>query len=208
MRRAHATPATDDFFSTEEPKPRAARGAVTNEEKPIPADIEDPWSGEAASKPSTAGTLDDFLGRVVTSFLALDPDAEFEDIQRGLRLSVPGSRADRGTVQDALEEMEDLGRRAHALYSAAEASCAQSEVDRRMLHASLWARATAGAKKIKDKPTKEDIQSWMDSCLTEDVRALEVGKAASEAAVGHLKQLAVLCRDRADTLRTILRSMP
>jgi len=178
----------------------------------VPPKVDAKPSAEPAAKGAPAQSLEDFLTRVSTTFLKLDADAEFDAIQRALTLGVPGSRADRGTIADALEEAEDVARRAHLLFCACEASRAASNVDRRVTRASFWQRAKDGAiahaaASGGKAPTKEDIQAWLDASLSDEVRNLEVEEANSDAAVAHLKQLAVLCRDRADTLRTMIRGV-
>lgn len=153
-----------------------------------------------------------WLGRVVETIVAFDPEEMNERLKLELSLGSSGSSVATAELHDALERAQDNADDASALYVHAARTAAASDVDLRVIESALYQRASEQLEKEKadgDRKkaiTAKDVQSYMDIHYTEEVRDIETKKEANKRAVDHFENRARLWRDRARTLEALAQS--
>lgn len=166
--------------------------------------------------------VEDVFDRILTTVIDLDPESEFAALRMGLKLSESGSAVSAtspGGIQDALEEVQDMARRAHDLYCHVVVHVERSAVDLRIIESSLRERASAQLSeergmeveydekgKVSKKPkqiTEKDVANYMDTHFTDEVRALEAKRVGNRLIQESADELWKRYRDRARTLETL-----
>lgn len=163
--------------------------------------------------------VEDVFDRILEHVIDLDPEAEFEALRFGLKLAESGSAATPGAIQDALEEAQDMARRAHELYCHVAVNVERSSVDLRVIESTLRERAVAELKDErnasieydeKGKPiakpkqiTEGDVKAYADVHFTDEVRSIEGKRVGNKMILENAEQLSKLWRDRAKTLESL-----
>lgn len=177
---------------------------------PIPRDRRSP--DPQPDKPPQAGGGQQMTGyeRVIDRLFTVDVDAVYEQLEADLRLATKASRADYGTIVDALDVAEDNARLAMQLCVHAKVTRDAFLADLEVTESALREEATAIAQAQKEKGerskaiTNADIDAIIAARHSEEWRDLKDKRARAQRTCEYLERLAELWKERAKDLRAMV----
>jgi len=184
------------------------------DERPLPAGAPTPaprtLSGDTVAQSIDSLSLGAGYDRVVDRVFRIDADGEYAQLETRLKLSMRASRADYGSVVDALDEAEDLARRAMALYVNGKVAVAAFEIDARVIEGALREQAVSGLEAEKERGerkkaiTEGDVDGRIASMFPDEYRDLAVKRSKAKEVCVYFERLAELWKERARDLRAMV----
>ncbi|NJL44350.1 MAG: hypothetical protein HC945_03490 [Nitrosarchaeum sp.] len=152
--------------------------------------------------------------RIQSRLFSIDEWNEYEQLESELEIGKPGSRAEKGTLLDALEKAEVNSRRAHALYCNAVVARETFEIDARAIEGALREQARSDlvhmhkSGQLSKAPTKDDIDAHLAAKFTDKHRELSLRRTKMKQMVENLEHLADTWKRRRQTLDSMVRAAP
>lgn len=197
-----------EFVGADEPGPHnAPGGAPEGSEEAIAEGLGATNSGPKLGAPSMGAGFE----RIVERVFRVDILAEYEELERGLKLSKPAHRADYSELVDALDEATDNARRAHLLVVNGKVALEGFELDTTVILADMRAQATAALQREKEAGqrnktiTDADVETWMAHKFPDEWRETSGRRSKAKRMVEHLDRLADLWKDRRASLDTMVK---
>lgn len=151
----------------------------------------------------------DGFERITTRVFDLpNPEAEFDELERALKLGVQAYDA----IAIAVDSAEDNARRAHKLYVCARADAERFNIDATIVEAAMRTEALAELQRERDSGTRtkqitdSDIASKIAAMFPDEHRDLAEKRIKNRKMIEHLEAFAGLWRSRCYTLAKILES--
>jgi hypothetical protein len=158
-------------------------------------------------------SLDGGYARIVTRMIPSDPEGDYAELERKLRLrETAPHRAEQSAILDALDETQDCAWRAHCLYLGARVAYESFEIDARTVTSSMRDAATISLQEEKTRGTRSkqitdaDVEARMAEMFPDEWRSLSLRRVEARKAVDALEQLAKLWGSRSSTLEAELRT--
>lgn len=155
--------------------------------------------------------LDPAYARIVTRMVPTDPDGDYAELERKLRLrETAPHRAESSAIVDALDEAQDCAWRAHRLHLGARIAYEAFEVDAKVRVSALRDGATLALQDEKTRGvrskqiTDADVEAKMAELYPDEWGALTMDRLRARKAVDKLEEFAKLWSTRAQTLQAEL----
>ena len=149
--------------------------------------------------------------RIVTRMVPEDPEGDYDDLERKLRLRTsPAHRAEPSEIQDALDEAQHCAWRAHKLHIGARIAHEIVEADVKIRLAPMRDSASIAlqdekARGIRSKQiTDGDVEAKMAEMFHDEWREIQVERLRARKAVDKFEEFARLWGTRAQTLQAEL----
>lgn len=149
--------------------------------------------------------------RIVTRMVPEDPEGDYEELERKLRLRTsPAHRAEASEIQDALDEAASNAWRAHKLHIGARLAHEVCEADAKVKLAPMRDAATLALQdeKLKGVRSKQitdgDVEAKMAELYPDEWRSISVDRLRSRKAVDKFEEFARLWGSRAQALQAEL----
>lgn len=149
--------------------------------------------------------------RIVTRMIPEDPEGDYEELERKLRLRTsPAHRAETSEIADALDDAQSCAWRAHKLHIGARVAHEIAESDAKIRLAPMRDAASAAlqvekTKGIRSKQiTDADVESKMAEMFPDEWRSTEIARLRARKVVDKLEEFARLWGTRAQTLQAEL----
>jgi hypothetical protein len=219
--KAAAAPDT----STAPPRRARQRAAAEAEAPALPgmgevadqveADDEHKAQAEAARR-ATATTdpaelaLGSGYDRIVDTLFDLpDPYDTYQLVKRSLQLGTRASRADYGTLVDALDAAQDMADKAYDLYVNAKTAADSYEIDAKAIESGMRDQAMAALMeeykaKQRPSPKNDDVDAYMAAKFPDEWRDIQQRRGRARRMVRKLENLATRASERAKDLRQMV----
>jgi hypothetical protein len=164
----------------------------------------------ATADPSSLSMGDGYDRIVDTLFDLPDPHEEYLAVKQSLKLGTRASRADYGTLIDALDVSEDMAERAFALLVNAKVARDAYDIDARAIEAGMRDQANAALQAEKDAKTRSkaitdaDVTAYMAAKFPDEWRDIEARRGKARRTVSYLEDLAKRAGERARDLRQMV----
>jgi hypothetical protein len=148
---------------------------------------------------------------VATLFDMPDPHEAYLRVKLSLRLGVKASRADYGTLVDALDEAQEMADQAYDLFVNAKVAADSYDIDAQMIESGMREQAMAAlmdeyqAKKRKS-PTNDDVTAWMAAQFPDEWRDVQARRGRARRMIAKLENLSQRAHERARDLRQMVAS--
>jgi len=148
---------------------------------------------------------------VATLFDMPDPHEVYLRVKSSLRLGVKASRADYGTLVDALDEAQEMADQAYDLFVNAKAAADSYDIDAQMIESGMRDQAmsvlmTEYQAKKRKSPTNDDVTAWMAAQFPDEWRDVQARRGRARRMVAKLENLSQRAHERARDLRQMVAS--
>lgn len=150
-----------------------------------------------------------FASTIEKVLTVVDPDEDFERLERDLQVGRDASQCDWGTLANALERSHTNYKDAHRLYIAANAVAEQVDFDCDQIESAMREDALAKLEAEKESGirkkaiTEGDISAMVSCLFPDEVRRIHRKRNSSKNAASQLKALAEAWRLRCEGLKSL-----
>jgi len=146
---------------------------------------------------------------VDTLFDMADPYVVYEEVKRSLRLGTRASRADYGTMVDALDAAQEMAEKAFDLYVNAKTAHDSYDIDASAIEAGMRDQAMAALMeeykaKQRRSPTNDDVISYMAAKFPDEWRDIQQRRGRARRMVRKLENLTSRASEKAKDLRQMV----
>lgn len=148
--------------------------------------------------------------RIVESIFDLpDPHEEYLAVKQSLSLGTRASRADYGTLVDALDRAEEMAERAYKLFVNAKVARDSYDIDAQAIEAGMREEAMKVlmqeyARKERRSPTEADVTSYMAAKFPDEWRDIQNRRGRARRTCSYLEQLSNRASERCRDLRQMV----
>jgi len=151
------------------------------------------------------------VDRIVDTLFDL-PDAheEYLAVKASLRLGTRASRADYGTLVDALDAAEDMAERAYRIFVNAKVARDAYDIDAQAIEAGMREQANAALQAEKDAKTRSkaitdaDVVAYMAAKFPDEWRDVTARRGRARRTISYLENLSYRAAERAKDLRQMV----